>query len=44
MADNTRNQALLREMEERLNLKMEEHFMSIGASLKATAPRIISAI
>jgi len=34
MADNTHNQALLHVMEERLNLKMKERFMSIDASLQ----------
>ena len=34
MADNTRNQTHIREIEERLNTRMEERFMDIGASLQ----------
>ena len=36
MADNTRNQMHIREIEERLNTRMEEWFMDIGASLQCT--------
>ena len=36
MADNTRNQTHICEIEERLNTRMEEQFMDIGASLQCT--------